>query len=226
MTLSSVGYSLGIGVLMWSAPATAQTALQVHVAEMSVPFGVASVHVLLVADHLVVVDEADPSDAFAIDRTNIDGVDRNGDVVTVTLMKPVRDRTQLRFRMAAGAALARWSTCASSTRSTASPSPSGAGTTDDARVTLQVQHNHRMRGNCVGQLMVSGDRISFESLTDLDHSRQWFFADIREVEQDGIYKLSISPFLGNDYDFELNGRGLNSQEYRQIVDGVAAARAR
>lgn len=102
--------------------------------------------------------------------------------------------------------------------------PARGQTELQAHTTIQAQHNHRLRGSCVGQLTILEDRVSFESVGDVDHSRQWFFADIREVKQDGIYKIEVTPFLGNNYDLELSGRGLNSQEFGNLVDSIAAAR--
>lgn len=198
-------------------PAAAQTPIQVHDAEMAVPFGADQVRLVVVGDRLIVVGQG--SDGFAIDRSNVARVSRDGASVLVELTRPVDGRSEIRLRLDDAESVVRWSDGGGS-----APRTTGAPVRG---LTLQVKHDHMMlRGSCVGQLMIDGDRIAFESLSDVDHSRQWFYRDLREVKQDGIYKLEITPFLDNNYNFELSGRGLNSQEYRDIVNRVAAARSR
>jgi hypothetical protein len=47
---------------------------------------------------------------------------------------------------------------------------------------------------------------------------------IREVTQDGPYRLKVAPFVGDAYNIELLGTGLDSAQFRQILDRIAAAR--
>jgi hypothetical protein len=54
------------------------------------------------------------------------------------------------------------------------------------------------------------DRIIFESVGNLDHSR---------------HRLEIKPFMGGDYTLRLIGNGMTSEEYSTLVKHVTAARA-
>lgn len=61
-------------------------------------------------------------------------------------------------------------------------------------------------------------------MEDRDHSRQWLLVDIKKVEQGGAYKLKVEPFVGDGFNFELTGNGIDSGDYRRMVDRIARAR--
>lgn len=69
------------------------------------------------------------------------------------------------------------------------------------------------------------DRVGFESIDEINDSRQWMLVDLKEVKQDGIYKLKVEPFVGDTFNFELTGKGMDSGEYRRLVDRIAKARS-
>ena len=165
-----------VGLLTTPWLLSAQTAVDVLSAELSVPLDVSKGHVVLVGDDLVFVSTEDPSASFAVARSS------------------------------AGSA--------------------ADGDRADAIASYQAQHNHRLRGNCLAQVIITRERIAFESVSDLDHSRQWAYSDIRELKQDGIYKLEVTPLIGNKYDRQLVGRGMDSAQYRDLVDRIGDARSR
>jgi hypothetical protein len=43
-------------------------------------------------------------------------------------------------------------------------------------------------------------------------ARQWELQDIEELERGNPYQLEIKPFAGNDYRFQLLGKGMDSRE--------------
>ncbi len=88
-----------------------------------------------------------------------------------------------------------------------------------------MKHDHRI-GSCSGTLILTTTRVAFESTDEKDDSRQWQLLDIREVEQTGAYKLKVVPALGDDFNFELTGKGMDTGEFRRLVDRIARARAR
>jgi hypothetical protein len=93
----------------------------------------------------------------------------------------------------------------------------------DQATTYQVLHKH-MIGECSGRLIISGDRLSFESVTDLNHSRQWSLRDVSELKRQNPYELEVRPFVGNSYNFELLSQGMDSDAYRVLVDRIATLR--
>lgn len=69
---------------MFASPAAAQSALQVHDAELAVPFGSAEGLLVLAGDQIVFVSPDNPDMSVAIGRADVKSADRSGDVVTVS----------------------------------------------------------------------------------------------------------------------------------------------
>jgi hypothetical protein len=142
------------------------------------------------------------------------------------LRQPLRDRpgqpSRLSFRtQAPGAAneLTTW------VRSVPAPSASADRQQPQSSTTsYQAEHDH-LFGSCSGRLIITQDQISYESVTNLDHSRQWAMKDIKELNRSSPYKIEIKPFTGDDYTFRLIGNGMSSEEYANLVKRVTAARS-
>ncbi len=204
--------------------ADAQTPLAVTNAELAVPFGASSGHLALVGNQILFVDAETPKSSIAIDRADITNVTRAGDVVTVTTRRVLRDaagvRDVFRFRLDEPASLMTWYGTPGPASTAAMPA-----TADPTAViaSFQVKHDHRI-GSCQGTLILTADRVAFESIDEINDSRKWQLVDIKEVQQDGIYKLQIKPFLGDTFNFELSGKGMDSGQYRRLVDRIARAR--
>ena len=73
--------------------------------------------------------------------------------------------------------------------------------------------------------MATNDRLIFESMTDINDSRQWAMKDIKEVKHSSPYKLHVQPFTGDDYNFEFIGQGMDNSDYALLTKLIAAARA-
>lgn len=203
--------------------AHAQTPLAVTDAELAVPFGASPGQLALVGSQLVFVDSKNPKLSLSIDRADVASVNRSGDVVTITTRRQLRDengeRDVFRFRVAESAGVMAWYGAPAAATAVMPEAPAASG----VLASFQVKHDHRL-GSCQGRLILTNDRVAFESLDEINDSRQWRHVDIKEVEQNGIYKLKVSPFLGETFNFELSGKGMDSGEYRRLVDRIARAR--
>ncbi len=212
-----------VSVVLAFGRAEAQTTLAVTSAELAVPFGASSGHLALVGNQILFVDTGNPTASIAIDRADITAVTRDGDVVTVTTRRVLRDaagaRDVFRFRLDEPAGLMTWYGEAGPARPAAAPAMSDPA----VLASFQAKHDHRI-GSCQGTLVLTADRVAFESIDEINDSRKWQLVDIKEVQQDGIYKLQIKPFLGDTFNFELSGKGMDSGQYRRLVDRIARAR--
>jgi hypothetical protein len=208
------------------AAASAQSTRQAYAVEMSLPFGVATGKLVPNSEYLIFIDDQQPEASFVISRSNIQSIDEQGTNLTIQVHQAVRDRsgerTRLNFRTqtsGAGAALNAWSRMAGPASSVPSTADRRA-----AGMSYQAEHSHRF-GECNGRLMITDDRIIYESVTNLDHSRQWAMKDVRELERSNPYRVEIKPFTGSDYTFRLLGSGMDNDEYSTLVKRVTAARA-
>ncbi len=86
-----------------------------------------------------------------------------------------------------------------------------------------MRHDHRI-GGCDGRLIVEMDRVSFESITNVNHSRQWGLKDIKELKRSNPYGIEVVPFSGETYNLGIQGRGMSNDEYKALVDRITAAR--
>lgn len=209
-----------------AAPAVAQTFITPRQAELAVPFGSAKGMLVVAGDQVVFLSQEPPDASIAISRSAIRNVVRANDVVTITTTRPLQDRSgsrdTFRFRITDAAELMAWYEAGPAPAATAA-APS-APVPGDVLASYQVRHDHRI-GSCRGQLILTDTRLAFESIDEIDDSRQWALEDLKEVEQDGVYKLKVEPFIGNTYNFELIGQGMDSAQFRGLVERIGRARA-
>jgi hypothetical protein len=192
-------------------------------AELAVPFGASKGQLATVGNQIVFVDADNPKSSLSIDRSDITKLNRSGDVVTITTRRSLGDRDTFRFRMDEPANLMNWyeGSAAAMARAPAMPAkPAASG----VLASYQVKHDHRI-GHCMGTLILTNERVAFESIDEINDSRLWQLMDVKEVKQDGVYKLKVEPFLGDTFNFELTGKGMDSGEYRRLVDRIARARS-
>ncbi len=78
-------------------------------------------------------------------------------------------------------------------------------------------------GDQNGKLMIKETDLAFESLTDARHSRNWNYADIRELSK-RKKELRIKPKKGSSYDFQFKDSKLRDRIYDLISAKVLAAR--
>lgn len=219
----------------------AQTPMKVHRAELSIPFGVTSGHILLVGDYLIFVDAEKPDASFAIAKSDIRHMIAEGGVITLETRQPVRDRTgersTLSFRLqeVEVGSVMNWSSAPASplptpvagqrpTAETPAMTPSPT-TTPAHTLNYEAKHKHTLFGSCSGTITITNERITYESTDNIGHSRQWRMADIREVKQNGPYFFEVEPFIGSRYRFEIGGQGMDIQDFKMVVLHITAARA-
>jgi hypothetical protein len=216
-----------VAVFAVATSAAGQSALMVHDADLAVPFGSAKGLVAFAGDQIMFVSPDNRDASLLIVRGDIRTASRSGDVVTVTTRRAIGDgagsRDTFRFRLSGAEDLMAWYEKGAAGPASAAAAPASAGPSD-VLSTYQVKHDHRI-GSCQGRLILMSDRVGFESIDDINDSRQWMLADLKEVKQDGIYKLQVEPFFGDTFNFELAGKGMDSGEYRRLVDRIAKARS-
>lgn len=226
------------GTILW-----AQETVQVSRAELSVPFGTVKGKIVTMGDRLVFVDDDRPEASFALNRADVESARVENGLLNVQLRRPIRDRegerTRLSMRLDGGdpETVVRWANAAGVPAVAASDSArltSGAGaavaggavTTSGATLfNIEARHEHRLRGNCRGRLVLTEAGLSFQSLTELTDSRQWGFRDIKELRHGSPYELTVEPFDGAMYRFEMQGSGMDNDQFKLLSERVAAARA-
>jgi hypothetical protein len=216
--------------------AAAQTAQQAYPVELSMPFGTAAGKLVTSGANLIFVNDPDVGKSFTIPRNNLQIVDLKDGVLSVALEHPMKDETggqsRLSFRFTNPAdadSVVRWLKTTNPETAGADRAATGAQSVKEPKITdqqisYQVRHNHRV-GSCTGRLIVTAERINYESLTDVNDSRQWSMKDVKEVKHTSPYKLSIKPFTGKDYSFEFLGTSMKNEDYAALTKAIAAARA-
>jgi len=221
-----------------TAPLYAQLPVQTQKAELAIPFGVVPGRLVTVGEYLVFIDEEKPEASFAIARNGMRNLSYAAEVLTVESVKAVRDRsgerTVFSFRLATPQEAPPFAEWYKSTAGAAAASPlaeKAADARDTAKIeaaattkTYQARHTHFPRGGCSGRLIIEPNRVVFESVGEIDHSRQWDLRDIKELRRDSPYSIKIVPFAGNEYNLQLQGQGMDSNEFKALVDRVTAAR--
>jgi hypothetical protein len=214
------------------APAAPLANPQPQPAQLAVPFGVVEGQLVVSGHNLMFIDQQNPGNSFTIPSDDIRNVSAAGSRLTIDLSRPVQDSagptSRLVFRMTNPIGAEDFTQWVHQTQGLA---VAPAGTADRAglpnappvTMSFEVKHNHRI-GSDTGRLLVTPNQINYESVSNLNNSRQWNFSDIKEVKRDGPYKLKIVPFSGDTYDFELMGQGITSDQYHMLVDDVTRAR--
>ncbi len=195
--------------------------------EHAVPFGQVQGKLILYGDYLVFVDAERPEDSFVTPKTSIETLSTEGAQITIQLKDAVRNRSgevrRVSFRALSGDSgpvTSWWGSAAAAPASSASPSQP---VSEGAKV-FQASHNHRI-GSCNGRLIITEDRVSYESTDSVSHSRRWELKQIREINLPNPYELNVRPFTESNYKLRLQGSGMDPATYKELVDRIAAARA-
>ncbi len=216
------------GLILAAASSHAQSSVQQFQAELAAPFGSILGHLVLAGDQLLFLDDSQPDSSFYVARSNVKDIATEGDVVTLQLNNAVRDRSGERTRMSfrvtgerVGPSMAAW-------RNAQGPmgqnQPAAASGGDSQAVSYQARHK-KLLGGSRGRLLVSNTGLAYESIDDANDSRRWDFSQIQQLKQKGPYELRIEPFNGDAYTLGLEGKGMDSSDFSQIVDRVTRARA-
>jgi hypothetical protein len=208
-----------------------QPAGQAYPVELSMPFGVANGNAVVSGDYLIFVNNRDVGNSFVVPRSDVQSANIDNSILTLTLRSPVQvasqsqSRLNLRFTNPSDAdSIVRWTKEATADRAANPPSGANAASVQGQQFSYQVKHDHLM-GSCTGRLIATQDRLVFESMTDINHSRQWAMKDIKEVQHKNPYKLHVQPFTGDDYSFEFIGQGMDNADFALLTKLIADARA-
>lgn len=236
MASRSIFGAVAACVLAAATMLSAQTARAAYEAELSVPFGTVKGKLLLLGEHLVFVDDLQLPDSFVIPRELINTVVGGSQMATVETKQPVRDRSGERVRFsfkleqADPAMVTRWFQARGGTGAGALPAapalaavPGAADPMSASQRTYNAQHDHRL-GSCQGRLILWPDRVVYEAINNIEHSRNWLLKDIRELKLDNPYTLVVEPFDGGKYTLKFQGQGLEPEVYRALVDRVTSDR--
>ncbi len=238
---------LGGSVVAW-----AQAPVKVQKAELSINFGIAKGELISAGDMLVFVDQEMADGSFSIEKSNIAGWTEADGVITVSTAKPVKDRsgerTRFAFRLVEGnsAAFAAWyrepskapmtggtatsapaeTAAAPITKSAEAAAATAAGVTkpEFKEKSFSAKRKKFPFGDAEGRLLVQEKQVAFEANGDTKSSRVWELKDIKKVGQEGPYRLEIVPFLGDTFNIELLGEGLQPSEFKALQDRIASAR--
>ncbi|NOT64188.1 MAG: hypothetical protein HOP19_28570, partial [Acidobacteria bacterium] len=200
MNFKQITLSLALGAL-GSLAAFAQAPVKVQKAELSINFGIAKGELISAGDMLVFVDQEMADGSFSIEKTNIAGWTEADGVITVSTVKPVKDRSGERsrfaFRLIEGnsAALATWyreapkngaampmastETIAPVTKSAEAAAATAAGVTkpEFKEKSYPAKQKRFPVGSSEGRLVIQEKQIAFEANGDTKRSRIWELKD-------------------------------------------------
>lgn len=204
-----------------------QVPLEITEAELAIPFGSIDGRLILVGDYLIFLDYDEQRNSFAVTKNQIQEAQVLEQTVVILLLRPVfvqsEAKAQLTLRLDSSdraKTLTEWARMPSSVPSLVSQSD----VQQEVVTTYQVEHSHRPFGSCSGLLILTNTTVAYESIDNISHSRQWELRDIKELERGNPYQLEIKPFAGNDYQFQLLGKGMDSREYKDFVERITKAR--
>lgn len=214
------------GTLCIASLLMAQSEVRVLTAELSASFGAIAGKLVVQENTLTFVDLEKPESSFALDKSNVQSINRTGDALVVQLKKAVRDRmgetTRLTVRIAApneSATVEQWLQQGVSA-ATAAP----AKATDSERWSFPARRN-KMIGGTDGTLIITPERVIFESLDKAEDTRRWELKEIKELKRKNPYQVEVIPFTGEKYDLKLSGTGMDNDQFRQLVDRIARERS-
>jgi hypothetical protein len=225
---------LSVLLLFGSNALLAQTKVEVKKAEWSVPFGTVKGTAVLVGDYLVFIDEQQAQSSFAISRSEIQKIASEGQGVNIETRQPFRDRSgernQFTVRLSEGdtATLMNWSKMTPAPTTTVAaartPEQTVAPVRNPDQMSFPAGFTQLLGRNSRGRLMVTADMVAYESIDNVQSSRRWQFKDIKEIKLKNPYEIEIEPFVGDKYNLKLEGKGMDTGDFKTIVDRITAAR--
>jgi hypothetical protein len=76
-----------------------------------------------------------------------------------------------------------------------------------------------------GKLIIGRDRITWQDLSHTDRSRNWSYAQIKELKRDkGDNAVKIQPYNGGEHKFKIRGPFMNDTVYDMIAERIVASR--
>jgi len=157
------------------------------------------------------------SEAFSIDKSAILDTNEQSGTFSLYTRRLVRFRSRaekyVTFRFNSGncTAVQAW------LRGVRQPSRTPgkrAATPPRPPLVIWAKHRRSMRPDASGELVISDRMITFGNRGASKY--QWEFRFIRDISQDGAYVLRILPFVGGEYTFDLQDRGISAPEFRSL----------
>jgi hypothetical protein len=205
--------------LFCSLTLAGQPIVQESKAELSGPLGTVNGRVIFAGEQITFIADANNQASIVVPRTNVRNLSVDGNTVTIELGEAVRvangEISRLTFRLGdeqAAAAAPEWYKRAAAN-----------GTSSATDKSFPAQHKRRF-GDSRGRLLITSTGIAYESIDDVDDSRRWRYEDIKELKLKNPYELEIEPFSGGGYTLALEGQGMNTSDYQEIVDRVTRTR--
>jgi hypothetical protein len=197
MKTTIVAFGLAVAALTIPSTLRAQVPVAVAGAELAIPFGAVPGQIAATNDVFIFIGDERKDASFAIRRGNIRNVSVAGDVLRIETVEAVNDGTMFNFKITDGEAskMAEWArgnaptampAGAASAALAASAAPAagrGAPRANDSgpKFTYQAQQKRRMGSNSTGKLEIYEDQIRYDSLDNVDRSRQWQLQEIKEI---------------------------------------------
>ena len=210
---------------LWSCGAfvrAAQAPVLVREVDWETSYGIYSGRLVMVTDQMVFVEQGDPRESFAIARSEIRFYRTEGRRFIVETLRPLHTRIgtqsiyQFTIRSETVEPLMLWA-------GARQPAAAALASTQQAQWTYVARHKHGL-GNCTGNLLLGGGRLTYEALDDREHTRQWLFKDIYRTRRRSPYRLEVETRSGEKYNFELQGKGMDIGVYRQLQNWLRLAR--
>lgn len=209
-------------------PAQAQTNPNVCQAQLFFADINAQGNILLTGNSLHFIDEqprswtfsqqpTGSSDAFSIDRSAILDTNEQSGLFSLYTRRLVRFRSRaekhvtFRFNSVGCNAIQAW---LRGLRQPSRPPGKRAATPPRQPLVIWAKHRRRARPDASGELVISDTMITFGNRGASKY--QWEFRFIRDISQDGAYVLRIIPFVGGEFIFDLQDRGISALEFRSL----------
>ncbi len=230
-------FVLAVAALTLPPTLGAQVPVAVAGAELAIPFGAVAGQIAATNDVFIFIGDERKDASFAIRRGNIRNVSVTGDVLRIETVEAVNDGTVFNFKitdgeaskmaewargnaptsMPAGAASAALAASAAPARGVVAAVREGqAGKDEGPKFSYQAQQKRRMGSNSTGKLEIYEDQIRYDSLDNVDRSRQWQLQEIKEIKRKNPYSVEINPFVGSKESYDLIGGGMSSADFQEI----------
>lgn len=217
---------LTVGLMCAVSTVWAQSEVRVYGAELSAPFGAVTGKVVVHDAMLTFVDSEKPEASFTVDKSNVQSITRVGDGLVVQLKKPVKDRVGESNRLSLRLSVPSESTAVEQWLQqgvAAAPAKVGEAKAPESRWSFPARRN-KLLGGTDGTLVVTQERVIFESLDKAEDTRRWELKEIKELKRKNPYEVEIIPFTGEKYELKLSGSGMETEQFRELVDRITRAR--
>ncbi len=215
------------GILL-SLTLSAQPSVREMKVQLASGFAPIQGRLITAGDTLIFMDDAQPQASFFTTRAQVEQVSPGeGESLIIQFKQPVRGRDGERARAEFRASpedrdtVKAWFGQAAPAAAADNRPPAQK----PGEYPTYVARRDKLIGGDNGRLVVKADRLAFEA-DNASASREWLFADIRELKQKGPYRLEIQPFAGDKYSLELQGGGgMAREDFQKIADDIARARS-